>query len=330
MDTKDFPSILLHGARGTGLWEALLEAAAGLLCERAPRGAAPWQARACGECAGCHLWRSGTHPDLRVLVPPALAAELGLGSGQGASAADAGAEKGGDKRSASAGREISIDDVRSLIDWAQGTSHRGGAKVAVVHQLDAMAAPAANALLKVLEEPPPGLCFLTGTYQLERVLPTLRSRCSLRAWARPAESAALEELQRRGEADAQAVARWCRQAVFDTEPARGLEWARALLRQAAAGRQPGSDGVTPAVAIEALQKLTVDMLRARSGLEPLYLPGFERELGLLGRRGTAGAWQAWWQRLNQAARVADFPLHAGLATQAWVVEWMQLCNSGAN
>lgn len=321
---QDFPSILLHGVRGTGLWEALLEAAAGLLCERAPAGAGPWQARACGECAGCHLWRSGTHPDLRVLVPPALAAELGSVPGAAA------AEQGADKRSASAGREISIDDVRSLIDWAQATSHRGGARVALVHPLDAMAAPAANALLKLLEEPPPGLCFLTGTYQLERVLPTLRSRCSLRAWARPAEQLAQDELQRRGEGDAQAVAQWCRHAVFDPEPARGLEWARRLLRQAAAGQVPGSDGVSPAVAIEALQKITFDLLRARVGLEPLYLPGLERELGLLGRRGTSGAWQAWWQRLAQAARVADFPLHAGLAVQAWVVEWAQLCNSGAN
>jgi DNA polymerase-3 subunit delta' len=322
MAAQEFPSILLHGARGAGLWEALLEGAAGLLCERAPKGSAPWQARACGECEGCHLRRSGTHPDLRVVVPPALAAELGL-------APDT-AEQGADKRSASAGREISIDDVRSLIDWAQATSHRGGAKVAVVHPLDAMAAPAANALLKVLEEPPPGLCFLTGTQQLDRVLPTLRSRCSLRAWPRPDEGAALAELQRRGEPDAQAVARWCRHAVFDADPARGLEWARRLVRQVAAGQLPPADGVPPAVAIESLQKVTLDLLRARAGLAPLYLPELEAQLRRLGTRGSSGAWQAWWQRLAQAARTADFPLHAGLAVQAWVVEWNALCTSGAN
>lgn len=322
MDKRDFPSILLHGARGTGLWEALLEAAAGLLCERAPAGARPWQVRACGECAGCHLWRSGTHPDARLLVPAALAGELGL--------ATAPTEAAADKKSAAAGREISIDEVRALIDWAQGTSHRGGAKVAVLHPLEAMAAPAANALLKILEEPPPSLCFLIGTQQLDRVLPTLRSRCSLRAWARPPEQAALEHLQQRGEADAKAVARWCRQAVYDAEPGRGLEWTRRLLRQLASGQTAQGDGVTPAVAIESLQKLTIDLLRARAGLEPLYLPGLERELGLLGARGDSGAWQAWWQRLTQAARVADFPLHAGLATQAWVVELRQLCTPGAN
>ncbi|WP_297908322.1 hypothetical protein [Thiomonas sp.] len=322
----DFPATLLHGARATGLWESLLEAAAGLLCEAPGRATTPWQARACGECAGCHLVQAGTHPDLRVVVPPALAAELGLGADE----AGEGAQAQGEARTAAAGREIGIEQVRGLIDWAQGTSHRGGPKVAVVHPLDAMAAPAANALLKVLEEPPESLCFLTGTHHLDRVLPTLRSRCSLRAWARPDAQAALAELERRGQSDAQAVMHWSRRAVFEPDPARGLEWTRRLVRQLADGRVNQLDGVTPAQAIESLQKLTLDLVRVRSGLQPSYLADMDGALRRMAGQGDTGAWLQWWQRLAQAARTPDFPVHAGLAVQAWVVELQQLCTSGAN
>ncbi len=321
MDHRDFPSILLHGARGTGLWEALRQGAAGLLCERVAAASEPWRTQACGECDGCRLLRSGSHPDLHMVLPPALGVELGV--------TPAALESGADKRSA-AGREITIDDVRALNEWAHATSHRGGVKVALVHPLDAMAAAAANALLKVLEEPPAHVCFLTGTNQLDRVLPTLRSRCRVQAWARPDAATARDELQRRGESDARAVACWCRHAVFDPDPARGLEWTRRLLRKLAAGEPASSDGVTPAVAIESLQKATLDVLRARAGLAPIYLPGLERELQRLGARGDAAAWQQWWQRLAQAARTAEFPLHGALAVQAWVVEWSRLCTSGNN
>ena len=51
---------------------------------------------------------------------------------------------------------IRVDRIRALTRWAQVTSHRGRAKVAVIAPAEAMNAAAANALLKTLEEPPPG------------------------------------------------------------------------------------------------------------------------------------------------------------------------------
>lgn len=326
MGMRDFPSILRYGARGTGLWDGLLQGAAGLLCEAAEGALRPWQRQACGHCAGCALLRSGSHPDLRLLLPAALAGELGPRAAAG------GADEAADSRAASratAGREISIEQVRDLIDWAQATSHRGGLKVAVVHPLDAMAAPAANALLKVLEEPPAGLCFLAGSHRLERVLPTLRSRCLLQAWGRPDSVRALAELRRRGTEQPEAVAAWCRHAVFDPDPARGLQWTRRLVEQVAAGQAPQGEGVSTAVAVESLQKLGFDLLRCRAGLPALYLQGLDDTLRRLGGQGDAGAWQQWWRRLAQAAANADFPLHAGLAVQAWIVEWTHLCTPRA-
>ena len=58
--------------------------------------------------------------------------------------------------------QIPVDTVRALIDWAHLTSHRGGAKVAVIAPAERMNAAAANALLKTLEEPPPGTYLHAG------------------------------------------------------------------------------------------------------------------------------------------------------------------------
>ncbi len=325
MEPTDFPAILCHGERGTGLWQGLLQASGRLLCEAAAGPLEPWRRLPCGECPGCRLWRSGNHPDLRLVVPAALAADLGVEQGAlppNAQAAPAQARGGG--------REIAIDQVRALIDWAQATSHRGGVKVALVHPLDAMAAPAANALLKLLEEPAPGLWLLAGSYRLDRVLPTVRSRCLLRAWKRPSPKEALAELQRQGLAEAQAVASWSRQAVFDADPARGLQWARKLIEQLAAGGLPQPDSIELPVAIEALQKISLDMLRCRAGLDPLYLPGLDEPLRRLGGQGDSGGWQRWITRLAQASASRAIALHGPLALQAWVVEWSQLCTTGAN
>ncbi len=60
--------MLLHGPAGTGKWDCAMAFAADVLCESA-RGPGP----ACGNCASCRLIGAGNHPDLRVLVPDALA-----------------------------------------------------------------------------------------------------------------------------------------------------------------------------------------------------------------------------------------------------------------
>jgi DNA polymerase-3 subunit delta' len=72
---------------------------------------------------------------------------------------------------------IGIDEVRALKTFFQMSATDGGWRVAIVDAADEMTDPAANALLKVLEEPPERAVLLLVCHQPSRLLPTIRSRC---------------------------------------------------------------------------------------------------------------------------------------------------------
>ena len=122
---QDIQAVLLRGAIGLGIWEALYDAARAALCE-APVAAASlqlgvWQdvgLKACGHCAACRLMAAGTHPDLMVLVPDALLPELGVGTQESTEVPVA-----SEKRAPS--REIGIDAIRGLVEWAHPCADPG-------------------------------------------------------------------------------------------------------------------------------------------------------------------------------------------------------------
>lgn len=73
--------------------------------------------------------------------------------------------------------EIVIDDVRGIGSFFGMTSGEGGWRVVIVDSADEMNRNAANALLKVLEEPPARCLLLLVSHNPGRLLPTIRSRC---------------------------------------------------------------------------------------------------------------------------------------------------------
>ncbi len=73
--------------------------------------------------------------------------------------------------------EITVDDVRGLGDFMHMTPAMGKYRVAIVDSADEMNRNAANAVLKVLEEPPPDAVLLLVAHAPGRLLPTIRSRC---------------------------------------------------------------------------------------------------------------------------------------------------------
>ncbi|MCU0837537.1 MAG: DNA polymerase III subunit delta' [Rhodospirillales bacterium] len=73
--------------------------------------------------------------------------------------------------------DIVVDDVRGVGPFLASTPAEGGWRVVVVDGADAMTTSAANALLKVLEEPPDRSVLILTCARPARLLPTLRSRC---------------------------------------------------------------------------------------------------------------------------------------------------------
>ena len=73
--------------------------------------------------------------------------------------------------------QITVDEVRKLKNFFSLSAADGGHRVVIVDAADEMNPNAANALLKLLEEPPARTTLLLISHQPSRLLPTIRSRC---------------------------------------------------------------------------------------------------------------------------------------------------------
>jgi DNA polymerase-3 subunit delta' len=297
---------LVHGPSGIGQLEFALGLAAAWLCE------SPTPAGACGDCAACRLLRSGTHPDLSLLLPPALAESLGWG-GESEAARD------GEGKKAKPSKELKVEALRGAIDWAHRTSSRGRGKVIVVHPAHAMNAVSANALLKTLEEPPAGVRLVLSTSDPELLLPTIRSRCQRWALAVPARETALAWLQQQGVADAEVLlaaagGRPLDAAALAADGITGAGWAALPAAVARGDARPLQGWPVPRV-VDALQKLCHDAMVAAAGGTPHFFPPASLRPG-----ADLDALNAWSRSLLRAARHDEHPWNAGLLTEALVLE----------
>jgi len=161
-------ALLISGAPGLGKRDLAEALAARLLCE-SPQT----DGQACGYCMPCQWRISGNHPDLHRLSPES-------GETQPPTNEAAGDEPGGGENKAKptqAATQIVINQARALQEALSVTAHRGGKRVVIVDPAEAMNAFTANALLKLIEEPPDGCVFLLISSAPRRLLPTIRSRC---------------------------------------------------------------------------------------------------------------------------------------------------------
>jgi DNA polymerase III subunit delta' len=158
-------ALLIHEAPGAGGDWLALWAARLALCERP--GEAP-----CGICTGCRRAAALSHPDLMRITP------------------------------LEESRQIRIEQVRDLAAELALTSHAGGYKVGILTPADALNRFGANALLKTLEEPPPGTLLVLVATQPSRLPPTVLSRCQRLAVRAPSRAEAVAWLgETRGPGD---------------------------------------------------------------------------------------------------------------------------------
>lgn len=133
-----------------------------LLCRR--EASAP-----CGACSTCQRISRGLHPDVQFIT-----------AGKSA---------------------IQIDQVRILQSDAALSPMEGRYKIFIILEIETATPPAANALLKTLEEPPPQVILLLTSARRDQVLPTILSRCQV-VGLRPLPLAQVQTaLQERWEVD---------------------------------------------------------------------------------------------------------------------------------
>ena len=184
--------LVLSGTSGIGKREFAAALAQRLLCPEP--GEYP-----CGQCRDCRLFLAGSHPDIHVLITE-QERETGRVALFSAYAARYPDRPGREGRSGPS-KVISVDKIRLLIDRFYRSSHSASGRVALLLPSDRMNANAANALLKLLEEPPPGSRLVLVTDRPGSLLPTIRSRCVVETLAGPSAEASLEWLRSRTDGD---------------------------------------------------------------------------------------------------------------------------------
>jgi DNA polymerase-3 subunit delta' len=101
---------------------------------------------------------------------------------------------------------IPVDEVRRTMNLFGMSAGAGGWRVCIVDSADEMNANSANALLKILEEPPPRSLFILVSHQPGRLLPTIRSRCRTLA-LKSLDAPSISEILARNDVDASAAER---------------------------------------------------------------------------------------------------------------------------
>lgn len=184
-------ALLLYGTRGIGKSQFAHYLAQSVLCEQTSSTGQP-----CDLCQSCSWIKQYSHPDFRRIRPENLEDEI----------SDAEGAEAGDKKSAKASKapskEILIDQIRALGDLMNVSTHRNGKRVILLYPAEALNVPAANALLKSLEEPNPNTLFILVSNSIDSLLPTIISRCHKLAMPMPTPEQSLAWLQTQSLANA--------------------------------------------------------------------------------------------------------------------------------
>lgn len=319
-------AILFHGEEGTGKADFIEAFAQSLLCENVqPDGFA------CGACASCGWFLQHNHPDYRRVRPEALEDEPAAEGEEGA----------GEDKKAKAGKtpskDIKIEQIRQLADFMNISTHRQGLRVVVLYPAEALNTPASNALLKTLEEPPPGTVFLLASNSLDRLLPTILSRCRKFALPLPDHAVALDWLKQQGlnEADAES---WLREqggaplAALAQSEAGNREELELLLSVLArpsaeiAMRQADKLSKTAlSTLVSWQQRWLYDVLSVKMSGKIRYYPRHQKELaGLAATVHTAKLLQAI-KNTNERRATSDHPLSPKLFVEAMLLDYTALC-----
>lgn len=321
-------ALLFVGPAGLGK-RALAEAlAARLLCD-APRA----DGHACGHCEPCQWRLTGNHPDLQRVVPAADAVAAAT-EGEGEPAAR---EAGGKAASV----QIVIDQIRDLQAALSVTGHHSSRRVVVLDPAEAMNAFTANALLKLLEEPPAGCVFVLVSSAPRQLLPTIRSRCQQWHFTRP-DAAALAQWAAHADKEARALlaigggmplaAERLAQAGAAAMHARfvrdigGLQPAD-VLRLAAQweawlkSKEALAAGFGLAELADWMQRWVGDLAVLRLGGRVRFFPAQEAALAALASRMSVAAASACYNEFAQIRRVSRHPLSLRLVLEDMLMRY---------
>lgn len=306
-------ALLLAGPLGVGKRELAKNWAQSLLCERPTA-----DGEACGACEGCHWFDAGTHPDfMHVTLQEKENRE-------------------GDVRMAT---EISVEQARQAVDFVQLSTYRAGYRLVLIEPAEALNTVSANALLKVLEEPPINTVFVLVSHQPRQLLPTILSRCHKLEAGLPDKAALAAWLKQNG-LDEQALA-WVSGAplaALEAREAGELDARQEVLDVLSkAGRldsvalaEAWNKQVPARTWHKVSYKWLLDLLSCAVGGKAGFNPDYQAALSGLAKRANLASLLDFVRRESDSGRWVDHPLNRQMVIEAWLIEYGSIFEGAAN
>ncbi|MCF8165055.1 MAG: DNA polymerase III subunit delta' [Rhodoferax sp.] len=346
-------AVLIHGQSGIGKFEFSIELAKALLCETSAA------IKPCNQCEACRWFDSGNHPDFIALVPETHSKLLPQGdfdsdaeSPKKSKASQADGD--GDAPEKKEKKSISIEDARSAIEGLSIGTHRGGNRVILVYPLEMLRSDSANTLLKSLEEPPKNTIFILLADRLDRVLPTIRSRCRLLSAPRPDRLSGLSWLRtqlstipglKMSDADVESIydeQGGAPYAVLDSLIARhnkdekdelaiAIQASNYLLQAMSQGARINwldaaerTQKARYSVLLATMQRWVSDLQSCAQMGAPRYYPKHETAIKTLAQQARLPKLLRFWKSLIQARRHEHHPLATRIQLEALLSQYQQV------
>ena len=309
-------AFLMHGRAGIGKYDFALTFSKALLCPNTDGNG-----HACDKCPSCHWFDDESHPDFRLISPEQ--------------------ESNSDEESPTAKKtkkktQISVAQIRELSDFLSLSSHQtSGLRIVLINPAEALNQASANALLKMLEEPSSGVIFILVAHQLQRLLPTILSRCQKVNMPVPDQAQALAWLNMKGVQNPEQQL-----AYLEGSPIKVLseqaqfDQLSAIWRHLALGRKMEPQAAAPIViansvesGVIAVQKWLYDIVTAKLGQQARYHLQHARALQALADKVNLGRLFDLQKKTNELRKLATHPLNHELQMENLLVEYTKIFQS---
>lgn len=306
-------AFLMHGRSGIGKYDFALSFSKALLCPNKNH-----TGHACNECSSCRWFGDESHPDFRLISPEQ--------------------ESSSDEETVTAKKtkkktQISVAQIRELSDFLSLSSHQtSGLRIILINPAESLNLASANALLKMLEEPAPGVIFILIAHQLQRLLPTIISRCQKINMPVPDEAQALAWLNLKGVHNpAQQLAYLEGSPIKVLSEQAQFEQLSEIWKHLALGRKLDSQAAAPVLitssvetGIVAVQKWLYDIVTIKLGQQLRYHVQHGRALQVLADRVNLGRLFELQKKANELRKLASHPLNHELQMENLLVEYTKV------
>ncbi len=305
-------ALLLRGCAGIGKQDFALELARSLLCK------APIETYACGECASCSWFKEMHHPDFRLISPE-----------------DAESAEDAPKKKAAKKSQISVAQIRQLIDYLSLSQHQvNGYRVILISPAETLNIASANALLKMLEEPPANTLFLLVTNQPQRLLATITSRCQAIDMPLPSKQDALDWLKQQNVNNAENLLGYAGGApLIALQAAADSDVTDELIKQLALGAKLQTFTCAPMFlslgmerAIDTIQKWIFDLTAYKLSQKSQYHAQHINALQALCKSVNLNLLLSFQQKLLDAKKMANHPLSNEMQLENILLSYTKIFN----